>query len=307
METFFSDEIRDKIYAFDVSHLIYMQQSGLGETEEYRSAVITSGLEFKEIKDEALNLSEYNHVRFYEMIAPRFANSQTVFKDVVSSVDKDFSAMFESGFSDEVYQIPKWVHSASGLLLFGLIALFLPIAVLFLLLLIVGLHEAGHYWVSRRNGVEPRSFNIGFGPIVLLWRNSLGKPFIWRALPLGGYVQLDHIQHRKASPWSKLKISSAGVGVNLASGSIVGALFWQNTTSLGTFLGIFAYYSVLLGLFNLIPFGPLDGLQIFGHSYELIYEKFTGKKVEFMSTSLAEVMYKLGFVGLAAYLIVVFL
>lgn len=63
-------------------------------------------------------------------------------------------------------------------------------AFLFTLLLLISIHEWGHFWVARRCGVKTLCFSIGFGRP--LW-HRLGKDgtrYQIAALPIGGYVQL---------------------------------------------------------------------------------------------------------------------
>ena len=43
---------------------------------------------------------------------------------------------------------------------------------LFVLTVLVYVHEWGHYWVARKNGVRVEVFSIGFGPEVYGWTRS---------------------------------------------------------------------------------------------------------------------------------------
>lgn len=54
---------------------------------------------------------------------------------------------------------------------------------------IVYVHELGHYWVGRWNGVQVETFSIGFGPELFGWTNRHGTRWKISALPLGGYVK----------------------------------------------------------------------------------------------------------------------
>lgn len=60
---------------------------------------------------------------------------------------------------------------------------------LFVLTLVVVVHELGHYWAARSVGTKIDQFSIGFGRAILHWRDKQGVQ--WRVgwLPLGGYVR----------------------------------------------------------------------------------------------------------------------
>ncbi|MDA0997188.1 MAG: RIP metalloprotease RseP [Proteobacteria bacterium] len=61
---------------------------------------------------------------------------------------------------------------------------------LLVLTLIVFVHEWGHYWLARRNGVRVEVFSIGFGPELFGWNDRHGTRWKVSALPLGGYVKM---------------------------------------------------------------------------------------------------------------------
>jgi len=55
---------------------------------------------------------------------------------------------------------------------------------------VVFVHEFGHYWVARINGVRIEAFSIGFGPEITGWVDRHGTRWRIAALPLGGYVKM---------------------------------------------------------------------------------------------------------------------
>ena len=59
----------------------------------------------------------------------------------------------------------------------------------FLISIVVVIHELGHYWAGRFCGVHAEAFSMGFGPTLFSWRDKQGT--VWRiaAFPLGGYVK----------------------------------------------------------------------------------------------------------------------
>jgi regulator of sigma E protease len=61
---------------------------------------------------------------------------------------------------------------------------------LFVLTVLIFVHEWGHYWVAKRNGVRIEVFSIGFGPELFGWTNDVGTRWKIGAIPLGGYVKM---------------------------------------------------------------------------------------------------------------------
>ncbi len=108
--------------------------------------------------------------------------------------------------------------------------LFVLALIFFVLLVIV--HEFGHFIAAKRSGVEVEEFGVGFPPKIK--GKKLGKGF-WRTeyslnwLPLGGFVRLKgetDSDKRKgsfgaASIWAKIKIMMAGVAMNLLAAVII--------------------------------------------------------------------------------------
>ncbi len=98
---------------------------------------------------------------------------------------------------------------------------------LFILVLLVVVHEIGHGIVARRNGVVVEEFGVGFPP--LAWGKKVKKSFLGKNvlysvnwLPLGGFVRLKGEYdaatvkdgYGAASYWVKTKILFAGVAMN---------------------------------------------------------------------------------------------
>lgn len=57
------------------------------------------------------------------------------------------------------------------------------------LLLLILVHESGHFLVARWCGVKVLRFSFGFGKVLAKWRDKSGTEFTWSVLPLGGYVK----------------------------------------------------------------------------------------------------------------------
>ncbi|MCL5272570.1 MAG: RIP metalloprotease RseP [Gammaproteobacteria bacterium] len=58
------------------------------------------------------------------------------------------------------------------------------------LLLLVIVHEYGHFQVARWCGVKVLRFSFGFGPILARWHDKKGTEYAWSLFPLGGYVKM---------------------------------------------------------------------------------------------------------------------
>ncbi|MGN6466747.1 MAG: site-2 protease family protein, partial [Rhizobiaceae bacterium] len=60
---------------------------------------------------------------------------------------------------------------------------------LFVLTVVVFVHEMGHYLVGRWCGIGVKAFSIGFGPELLGFNDRRGTRWKLCLVPLGGYVK----------------------------------------------------------------------------------------------------------------------
>ena len=109
---------------------------------------------------------------------------------------------------------------------------------LFLLMVLVIIHELGHAWAAVRNGVKVEEFGLGFPPRAKILGKYKGTLITlnW-LLPLGGFCQMkgdddfdrkaakktnkDKDSFEAASFWSKTKILFAGVFANLVTAMVI--------------------------------------------------------------------------------------
>ena len=65
-----------------------------------------------------------------------------------------------------------------------------PLAFLFLLGVLITVHELGHFIAARLAGVRVLRFSIGFGPSICSFTGRRGTEFRLALLPLGGFVEM---------------------------------------------------------------------------------------------------------------------
>jgi len=58
-----------------------------------------------------------------------------------------------------------------------------------LILIVVFIHEYGHYYFAKKYGVGVTDFSIGFGKEIFGWNDSSGTRWKICWIPLGGYVK----------------------------------------------------------------------------------------------------------------------
>ncbi|MEJ1159370.1 RIP metalloprotease RseP [Prosthecomicrobium sp. N25] len=71
---------------------------------------------------------------------------------------------------------------------------------LFVLTIVVFVHELGHFQVARWCGVKVRAFSIGFGPELVGWYDRHGTRWRIAAIPLGGYVKFEGDESAASTP-----------------------------------------------------------------------------------------------------------
>ena len=108
---------------------------------------------------------------------------------------------------------------------------------LVLLLVLIFVHELGHFLAAKLVGVRVETFSLGFPPKA--WSRTIGETEYQLAwLPLGGYVklfgfdsassevippELEHRSYTHQKPWAKIFISLAGPAFNILFAAL---LFW---------------------------------------------------------------------------------
>jgi len=94
--------------------------------------------------------------------------------------------------------------------------------------ILITVHEYGHFWVARKNGVKVQRFSVGFGTPIWRRTDKLGTEFVIALIPLGGYVKMldervdtvDEVDKDKTfngkNVYQRLAIIAAGPFANFA-------------------------------------------------------------------------------------------
>ncbi len=74
------------------------------------------------------------------------------------------------------------------------------LSTVFVLSVVVTIHELGHYWAARACGVAIDCFSIGFGAPLISWRDKQGVEWRIASIPLGGYVRFSGDENAASVP-----------------------------------------------------------------------------------------------------------
>ena len=108
------------------------------------------------------------------------------------------------------------------------------LAFLFVLGVLIFVHELGHFIMARRIGVRVLTFSLGFGPKLLSFRRG-DTEYCVSAIPLGGYVKMagetpedartgSSDEFLSKTKWQRFQVLVMGPVMNLALAVIVMAL-----------------------------------------------------------------------------------
>ncbi|MDN3506828.1 MAG: RIP metalloprotease RseP [Simkaniaceae bacterium] len=118
------------------------------------------------------------------------------------------------------------------------------INIIYILLALLGMgflifiHELGHYFMARREGIKVEAFAIGFGKPIVEWeRDGVKWKICW--LPFGGYVKMAGMEKQGPiepyqiedgffgkKPWSRIKVAAMGPIVNIVFAFFAFSLIW---------------------------------------------------------------------------------
>jgi membrane-associated protease RseP (regulator of RpoE activity) len=147
-------------------------------------------------------------------------------------------------------------------------------------------HELGHLLVARYFGVRVLIISIGMGPKLFRFFDRYGTCWSFSAIPI---VSFTETINKEASPggigvaWAALDLESltscsivqkaaiygAGAAADVVLAPLIfaaaqllftGALAWPKQADAGSAMALTCgFYTLSIGLLNLLPFPPLDG------------------------------------------------
>ncbi len=119
-----------------------------------------------------------------------------------------------------------------------IVSFFYVILAAFGLGFLIFIHELGHYWMARREGMTIEAFSIGFGKPIYSWERKGVK---WQIcfLPFGGFVRIAGMEKKGnvepyqipdgfygKKPWSRIKVALMGPIVNIGFAFFAFCLLW---------------------------------------------------------------------------------
>lgn len=141
------------------------------------------------------------------------------------------------------------------------------LAFLFVLGVLIFVHELGHFLVARFYGVRVLTFSLGFGPKLLKVRRGATEYCI-SAIPLGGYVKLagETVQDQRTgepdeflskSKWIRFQVYLAGPVMNLGLALVVVAI----VLSLGADVPLFQSSPPVVGTVEAVSAAEAAGIK----------------------------------------------
>lgn len=104
---------------------------------------------------------------------------------------------------------------------------------LVVLMILITVHEFGHYIAGKALKFKINEFSIGFGPAIFQKKKKDGEAFSIRLIPLGGYCAFEGEDEEATNPnsfnsqkaWKRLIVTFAGVTFNFLFGIIMSVVF----------------------------------------------------------------------------------
>lgn len=140
------------------------------------------------------------------------------------------------------------------------------------LMVMVLIHETGHYTAGKIFGFQINEFSVGMGPKIFSQKKKNGETFSLRLLPLGGYCafegETEDNKNPKAfnsqKPWKRLIVLFSGALFNFVSAILIAIIVFA------------AYGETVVKVNTVYEYAPEANRQL--QSGDLIY-KVNGKRV----------------------------
>jgi regulator of sigma E protease len=142
------------------------------------------------------------------------------------------------------------------------------LAFIFVLGILIFVHELGHFMMARRIGVRVITFSLGFGPKLISFRRG-DTEYCISAIPLGGYVKMAgesgddartgaHDEFLSKTKWQRFQVLVMGPIMNLVLAVLVMALVLYQ----GGQLPAYDRAPVVIGSFSPKSIAQAAGLQV---------------------------------------------
>jgi regulator of sigma E protease len=107
------------------------------------------------------------------------------------------------------------------------------------IIVLVTVHEFGHFWVARKLGVRVLRFSIGFGRPLVKWYDKQGTEYAIAGIPFGGYIKMLDEREEPVLPvdlpysfnqqpvWKRMLIVLAGPVSNLILAFLLFAILFS--------------------------------------------------------------------------------
>lgn len=107
------------------------------------------------------------------------------------------------------------------------------LAMMIALIVLIGIHEGGHFIAAKFLGIKILRFSLGLGKPLLGFTDKKGTEYVWSAFPVGGYVKLlderegtvspeiVHLSFNRQPVWKRFVVIAAGPLFNLLFAVIV--------------------------------------------------------------------------------------
>lgn len=135
--------------------------------------------------------------------------------------------------------------------------------------LLIFIHEWGHYWMARREGMIVEIFSIGFGKPLYTWYRD-GVKWQLCVLPFGGFVRIAGMEKKGAlephqipdgfygkKPWSRIKVALAGPVINILFAFFAFCILWFS----GGRAKSFSDYTHIVGAVDLYSTAYAEGIR----------------------------------------------